>query len=64
VLVEPLVIVAADAVTGGLDYAPHLKIWHGVTPALWMSGIAVLGGIILLALHAPLDRLWLATPRP
>jgi multicomponent K+:H+ antiporter subunit A len=63
-LVEPLVMVAAGAVTGGLDYAPHLKIWHGVTPALYMSIIAIIGGIILLAFHAPLDRVWIATPRP
>ncbi|MEO0766336.1 MAG: hydrogen gas-evolving membrane-bound hydrogenase subunit E, partial [Pseudomonadota bacterium] len=43
---------------------PHLKIWHGVTPALWMSVIAIGGGAVLLAMHAPLDRAWIRAPRP
>ena len=61
---EPLVRAAAGAVTGGeLPYF-YLKIWHGITPALFMSIIAVIGGAILLAMHAPLDRLWNAIPRP
>ena len=62
-LAEGIVTAAASAVTGA-DLHPHLKIWHGVTPALWMSGIAVLGGAVLLALHRPLDRAWIAAPRP
>ncbi|MEJ6392181.1 monovalent cation/H+ antiporter subunit A [Gymnodinialimonas sp. 2305UL16-5] len=62
-LAEGIVTAAANAVTGA-DLHPHLKIWHGVTPALWMSIIAVLGGAILLALHRPLDRAWIAAPRP
>ncbi|WP_320177536.1 monovalent cation/H+ antiporter subunit A [Roseovarius pacificus] len=62
-LAEPVVTMAANAVTGQ-DLHPHLKIWHGVTPALFMSIAAVVGGAILLAMHRPLDRLWLATPRP
>ncbi|MEM9475342.1 MAG: monovalent cation/H+ antiporter subunit A [Pseudomonadota bacterium] len=62
-LAEGLVTVAANAVTGA-DLHPHLKIWHGVTPALWMSVIALVGGAVLLAAHAPLDRLWIAAPRP
>ncbi|MDW4500058.1 monovalent cation/H+ antiporter subunit A [Sulfitobacter sp. D35] len=61
---EPLVRVAAGAVTGGELPSFYLKIWHGFTPALYMSIIAVIGGAVLLALHAPLDRAWLATPRP
>jgi len=62
-LAEPLVTVAADAVTGTHTH-PHLKIWHGVTPALFMSIIAVLGGAILLAVHRPLDKTWQTAPRP
>ncbi|HKL55041.1 MAG: monovalent cation/H+ antiporter subunit A [Roseovarius sp.] len=62
-LAEPLVAAAASAVTGD-ELKPYLKIWHGVTPALIMSIIAVLGGAVLLALHRPLDRLWIAAPRP
>jgi len=63
--VGPLVAVAADAVYGGGEppyYA--LKIWHGFTPALYMSVAAVIGGLILLMLHRPLDWLWNAVPRP
>ncbi|EAQ23645.1 monovalent cation/H+ antiporter subunit A [Roseovarius sp. 217] len=63
-LVEPLVKVTAGAVTGGGLPDFHLKIWHGLTLPLLLSGLAFLGGAILLALHAPLMRLWLATPRP
>ncbi|MHA6265080.1 monovalent cation/H+ antiporter subunit A [Arenibacterium sp. CAU 1754] len=55
---------AAGAVIGGdLPYY-KLKLWHGVTPALYMSGIAVVGGLILLALHRVLNGAWLALPRP
>ena len=63
-IVEPLVRVAAGAVTGGALPEFHLKIWHGVTPALFMSAIAVLGGAALLAIHRPLDRAWSAARRP
>jgi len=62
-LADGLVTVAANAVTGA-DLQPHLKIWHGVTPALWMSVGAIAGGAVLLTLHNPLDRVWIAAPRP
>ncbi|SHH59085.1 monovalent cation/H+ antiporter subunit A [Marivita hallyeonensis] len=62
-LADGIVRAAASAVTGA-ELDPHLKIWHGVTPALWMSIIAVLGGLVLLLLHRPLDKAWIATPRP
>jgi multicomponent K+:H+ antiporter subunit A len=62
-LAEGIVTAAANAVTGA-ELHPHLKIWHGVTPALWMSMIAIVGGAVLLALHRPLDRAWIAAPRP
>ena len=62
-LAEPIVTAAASAVTGA-DLHPHLKIWHGVTPALFMSIAAVGGGAVLLLLHRPLDRAWIAAPRP
>jgi multicomponent K+:H+ antiporter subunit A len=65
-LVEPFVRVVTSAVVGGAAPMPdaHLKIWHGVTPALIMSGIAVVGGILLLLAYAPLSRAWEAAPRP
>ncbi len=62
-LAEPVVTMAANAVTGA-DLHPHLKLWHGITPALFMSMSAVAGGIVLLVLHHPLDRGWRAAPRP
>ena len=62
-LAEAVVTVAANAVTGA-DLHPHLKIWHGVTPALYMSVFAIIGGAVLLAMHAPLMRIWNAAPRP
>ncbi|MEM9787917.1 MAG: proton-conducting transporter membrane subunit, partial [Pseudomonadota bacterium] len=62
-LAEGLVTVAANAVTGA-DLHPHLKIWHGVNPALWMSVIAIGGGAVLLSQHAWLDRIWIKAPRP
>jgi multicomponent K+:H+ antiporter subunit A len=62
-LAEGVVTAAANAVTGA-DLHPHLKIWHGVTPALWMSIVAVAGGAILLSQHGLLDKVWIALPRP
>jgi hypothetical protein len=61
-LAEGIVTAAANAVTGA-DLHPHLKIWHGVTPALWMSIIAVAGGAILLTQHGWMDRVWNAACR-
>ncbi|WP_417207724.1 monovalent cation/H+ antiporter subunit A [Antarctobacter sp.] len=57
-LAEPVVNMAASAVTGHTTHA-HLKIWHGVTPALYMSGLAIAGGAVLLLLHRPLDAAWI-----
>ncbi|MCC5974024.1 MAG: monovalent cation/H+ antiporter subunit A [Rubellimicrobium sp.] len=60
----PLVAASAGAVTGGdLPYY-SLKIWHGFTPALLMSVLAVMGGLMLLLFHYPLDKRWIATRRP
>ncbi|WP_292293484.1 monovalent cation/H+ antiporter subunit A [Marivita sp.] len=62
-LADGIVAAAASAVTGA-ELNPHLKIWHGVTPALFMSIAAVGGGAIVLLAHGPLDRAWNKTPRP
>lgn len=61
----PMVATAASAVIGG-EKLPYysLKLWHGLTPALYMSIFAVIGGAVLLALHKPLARAWDAAPRP
>ncbi len=64
VFAGPLVAVASGATIGGdLPYY-SLKLWHGITPALFMSIIAVGGGAVLLWLHGGLQRVWLSLPRP
>ncbi|WP_339639193.1 monovalent cation/H+ antiporter subunit A [uncultured Sulfitobacter sp.] len=65
-LAEPFVKLVTASVLGGAAEMPsaHFKIWHGLGPALYMSIIAVVGGLILLALFTPLLRVWEATPRP
>lgn len=63
-LASPLVTSAAAAVTGGK--APHFEpaLWHGFTPALLMSAIAVAAGIAMLGRHKALQRLWDSGPVP
>ena len=65
-LAEPLVKTVTAAVLGGTAEMPyaHLKIWHGLTPALWMSVAAVAGGIVLLVAFGPLARAWAAAGPP
>ena len=59
-----LVDASASAVTGEAVQA-KIKHWHGLaSPALWMSLLAIGGGLVLLAKHATLDAIWNATPRP
>jgi multicomponent K+:H+ antiporter subunit A len=58
-----LVRVTAAAVTGGEPYV-NIYLWHGFVPALFLSMAAVGGGLLVLGLHRPLDRAWIATPRP
>src|SRR5690606_11211027 len=38
--------------------------WHGVTPAMVMSAIAILAGLALFLAYAPAKALRLAFPRP
>ena len=66
-LAEPAVKYVTAAVLGGVYPVPgnHLALWHGVTPALIMSIIAVFGGLFLLVfLFKPLLKVWESTPRP
>ena len=58
-----LVTASANAVTG-LATHPHLALWHGVNTALITSGIAVIGGALLVLFHKPLQTVWDAMPRP
>ncbi len=64
IIVDPLVRATAGAVIGGeLPYF-SLKLWHGVTPALFMSIIAVAGGAALLKFHPALAPSWDTARRP
>ncbi|MFJ7289786.1 Na+/H+ antiporter subunit A [Curtobacterium sp. NPDC098951] len=36
---------------------PHLALWHGLEPALGLSGVTLLGGIALFALRRPVEAL-------
>ena len=65
-LAEPFVKLVTASVLGGVADVPksYFKIWHGLVPALYLSVIAVLGGLVLLAIFKPLLKLWDATPRP
>jgi len=62
-LVGHFVEVVAGAVTRGHPHV-HLAIWHGVTPALMLSVVAVAGGLLLLAAQRRLAPVWDAAPRP
>lgn len=65
-LAEPFVKLVTASVLGGAAEVPtaHFKIWHGLVPALFMSIIAVVGGLLMLAIFKPALRLWETTPRP
>ncbi|MFN4297814.1 MAG: monovalent cation/H+ antiporter subunit A [Brevundimonas sp.] len=54
----PIVAATAGAVIGAdLPYY-SLTLWHGVTPALFMSIIAVAAGALLLWRHRNLEAIW------
>jgi multicomponent K+:H+ antiporter subunit A len=65
-LAEPFVKLVTASVLGGVVEVPtaYFAIWHGLVPALFMSIIAVLGGLLMLAIFNPALRLWDAAPRP
>jgi len=54
----------ALAAAGGALPDYYLALWHGVTPALGMSAVALLGGLLLLWLYPAANRLRLSVPRP
>ncbi len=65
-LAEPFVKLVTASVLGAVADVPHahFKIWHGLVPALYMSIIAVVGGLALLAAFKPSLRFWDHMPRP
>ena len=65
-LAEPFVKLVTHAVLGDAAEVPtaYFKIWHGLVPALFMSIIAVVGGLLMMAIFNPALRVWDAAPRP
>ncbi|MFA7607320.1 MAG: monovalent cation/H+ antiporter subunit A [Rhodocyclaceae bacterium] len=59
-----LVRVSAAAVIGGPPPEFHLALWHGLTPALGMSAIAVAAGLFLLWRYPLARARWEAGPHP
>ncbi|ODR94808.1 cation:proton antiporter [Methyloceanibacter superfactus] len=60
----PIVERTALAVVGEALPDYKLAIWHGLTPALFMSLIALAGGAMLFGLYRYADAIRLALPRP
>ena len=65
-LAEPFVKMVTAAVLGEAGEVPkaYFKIWHGLVPALFMSIIAVVGGLLIMLIFPALLRAWDNTPRP
>lgn len=65
-LAEPFVKLVTHAVLGDAAEVPkaYFKIWHGLVPALFMSIIALAGGLLMMAIFNPALRVWDAAPRP
>ncbi len=60
----PLVALVTGAVTGGAAPDVHLALWHGFTPALALSAVALLAGLLALAAYPRVRALWHAGPHP
>ena len=60
----PLVATVSAAVVGGPLPYYSLSLWHGFTPALLMSVIAVAGGALLLWRHKQAKAIRESVPRP
>ena len=65
-LAEPFVKLVTASVLGDAAAVPtaYFKIWHGLVPALYMSLIAIAGGLLMLALFKPALFVWDKAPRP
>jgi multicomponent K+:H+ antiporter subunit A len=60
----PLVAATANAVTGGNLPEYYLALWHGLTPALGMSVIALIAGALILLRHGGLMSVTSNLSRP
>ena len=65
-LVQDFVFLVAKSVIGGVEEleVKYIKIWHGLVPALYMSVAAVVGGLLMMVIYRPLQKLWDVAPRP
>ncbi len=65
-LVQDFVSLVAKSVIGGTAElkVKYIKIWHGLVPALYLSIVAVLGGLLVMGIYKPLLKMWETTPRP
>ena len=65
-LVQDFVFMVTKAVIGDAAElkTKYIKIWHGLVPALYMSVVAVAGGLLLMPIYNALLQLWDKAPRP
>lgn len=65
-LIEPFVKMVTASVLGSTAEVPtaYLKIWHGFVLPLYMSMIAIAGGLVMVAIFRPALRFWDNLPRP
>ncbi len=63
---EPFIKIVTASVLGDAAEVPkaYFKIWHGLVPALFMSVIAVIGGLLMVMIFKPALAIWDKTPRP
>ncbi len=54
-LAQPFLHLVAGATVGGEVPPVALSLWHGVTPALWMSVVAVVCGAMLFTRHRSME---------
>ncbi len=48
---------AANAAASGFAPVPHLALWHGLEPALGLSAVTLVGGLVLFAARRPVEAL-------
>ncbi|MFV0492762.1 MAG: monovalent cation/H+ antiporter subunit A [Pseudorhodobacter sp.] len=62
-VVGELVKTTSGAVVGA-ETEVKIYLWHGFIPPLFLSMVAVGGGLLILGYHHRLEAMWLAAPRP
>ncbi|MFN7129503.1 MAG: proton-conducting transporter membrane subunit, partial [Brevundimonas sp.] len=64
VVAGPLVEAVSRAVIGGETPYYSLSLWHGLTPALFMSIAAIGLGLVILSAHRPIAAVWRSLSMP